>query len=390
MLKVKLSVFMIFPVLLFCAVSIDFMQPAAACAAGLQAENGWGPVLDEIEKARNSSSVEQELNFLAKASAMLRGRVRRASGEDAAELSDEIRKLEFSALQRSPLSGRAARYEDVVFRLDLLLAEHKLADDIENKCEAGELNFSGLADDDFSLAYRKGPSSSSSASASGTFVTHLTDAIRINRARREYYETKTGGVSNAVSRRLILLERASLPFAWAIDRMAEKFNKNSIPVIAGDFVSMSVINDMKTPPVFKNIAPPASVEKVRAVLSGLEKSLKKALKTEDFSAACADSYRALLALEELENAGRGHFALSKHIVESIGFAALHARAYSKLSEGGTAGLSKLFIRVQALALPFCAGTDAEAQKSHALGAGVLVNDVPFIAFKKEWEDAGRK
>lgn len=389
MLKVKLSVFMIFPVLLFCAVSVDLTQPAAACAAGLHAENGWGPALDEIEKARDSSSVEQELNFLAKASAMLRRCGRRASGEEAAELSDEIRKLEFSALQRSPLSGRAARYEDVVFRLDLLSAEHKLADDIENKCEAGELNFNGLADDDFSAAYRNGPSSSS-ASASGTFVTHLTDAIRINRARREYYETETGGVSNGVSRRLILLERASLPFAWAIDRMAEKFNKNSIPVIAGDFVSMSVINDKKTPPVFKNIAPPASVEKVRAVLSGLEKSLKNALKTSDFSAACADSYRALLELEEIENAGRGHFALSKHIVESIGFAALHARAYSKLSEGGTAGLSKLFIRVQALALPFCAGTDAEAQKSHALGAGVLVNDVPFIPFKKEWEDAGRK
>lgn len=370
MVKFDRSVFIIALVLLVSAVCVNLTQPARA--AGFTEENGWDTVRGEIEKARDSLSAEQELNFLAKASALLRRCDRKAFGVEASELSDEIRKLEFSALQRSPVSGRAARYEGVVFNIDLLSAEYKLAADIEKNgpdapaVDAAEIN------------------------SSGPFVTHLTDAIRINRARREYYAAKTGGLSNAVSRRLILLERASLPFAWAIDRMAAKFNDNSIPVIAGDFVHMSVINDKKTPPVFKNKASAASVKKVRAALAGLDKSIKKALKTSDFSAVCADSYRALLSVEAVETAECSHFALSKHIVESIGFAALHARAYAQLSDGGTAGLSKLFIRVQALALSFCAGTDAEAQKSHELGAGVLVNDVPLIPFKKEWESAGLK
>ncbi|EKD68561.1 MAG: hypothetical protein ACD_47C00550G0003, partial [uncultured bacterium] len=363
MLKFDRSVLIIVLFLLFLAGSVNLAQ--TACAAGLQAKDGWGPVRDEIEKARDSFSAEHELNFLAKASALLRRCDQRAFGDEAAELSDEIRKLEFSALQRSPGSGSAARYEGVVFQLDLLSAEYKLAADIEKNGETVQADEAG------------------EKRASGPFVTHLMDAIRINRARREYYASKTGGVSNAVSRRLILLERASLPFAWAIDRMAAKFNNHAIPVIAGDFVSMSVINDMKTPPAFKNKAKAASVEKVRAVLGRLNKSIKKALKTADFSAVCADSHRALLAVEEIENAERSHFALSKHIVESIGFAALHAQTYAKLSDGETAGLSKLFIRVQALALPLCAGTDAEAQKSHELGAGVLVNDVPLIPFKNE-------
>jgi hypothetical protein len=357
-------------ILLFSAVSVILAQ--TACAAGLQVEDGRDTVRGEIEKARDSFSAEQELNFLAKAGALLRRCDQRAFGDEAAELSDEIRKLEFSALQRSSGSGRAARYEGIVFQIDLLSAEYNLAADIEKNHEAVQ------ADE----AVEK--------NASGPFVTHLVDAIRVNRARRDYYASKTGGVSNAVSRRLILLERASLPFAWAIDRMAEKFNNNSIPIIAGDFVLMSVVNDMKTPPAFKNKAKAASVEKVGAVLGGLNKSIKKALKTADFSTVCADSHRALLAVEAIENAERCHFALSKHIVESIGFAALHAQSYAKLSDGETAGLSKLFIRVQALALPLCAGTDAEAQKSHELGAGVLVNDVPFIPFQKEWESAGLK
>lgn len=48
----------------------------------------------------------------------------------------------------------------------------------------------------------------------GGFAHHLREAIALNSERRPGYEARTGGESAALSRRLVLLERLTTPWAW--------------------------------------------------------------------------------------------------------------------------------------------------------------------------------
>ena len=89
-------------------------------------------------------------------------------------------------------------------------------------------------------------------------------------------------------------------------------------------------------------------------------------------------------VHELEEECQSLFPMTRHILESIGHAAYNSIAYSEQSGGRTVLLSKVFVLSQICFVAASVGIDKKAQACHALGAGIIENDVPYIAFEEAW------
>jgi hypothetical protein len=208
---------------------------------------------------------------------------------------------------------------------------------------------------------------------------HLREAIALNRARKERYSRLTGGRSDGLFRRLILSERALLPVARLVDAQAAPFIDRGIPVVASDFVSMERVAPFGTP-----VPPtlPMSDEHAaaaRAILRELHRASGGGL--EATVQACA------LALEELqllERESELSFSMSRHLIESLGYAALNGLRHNRDSGGETAGLVRGLVALQRLGLVTLdpVGIDREANRFHQEGLGVIANEVPAIPFEE--------
>lgn len=220
----------------------------------------------------------------------------------------------------------------------------------------------------------------------GEFVKHLADAIVVNRARKPIYAALTDGRSKRLSTALIWFERGSIPLAAWTDWRAKRFNARGIPIVKDDFVSMERIRAPETPPRYRRRASDAELATLRTLVAGYAADLGRTIAASDFDAAAAASHGALLEIERLEEAWQAHLCMSRHFVESIGLCALNAPRYAAASDGATVPLSRLLLSSQRFGLRFVAGFDRMAQEIHALGAGMLLNDVPDIPFLERWNE----
>ncbi len=219
--------------------------------------------------------------------------------------------------------------------------------------------------------------------ASG-FAGHLRDAIALNRERRSYYENLSGGASVAVSNRLIAQERMALLAAGTFDDRARPFEAQGVPVVSGSFVSMSLAPPAATPCIGAAVADAAILASARGLLAEISTDIHAALKQDDFRRVAEVCERALVRLEELEIRSGSHFAMCRHIVESLGFGAVVAIDCAARTGGATAGLSRDLVAIQTLALGGAVETDSQAQAIQARGIGILVNDLPPIPFLTRW------
>src|SRR5690606_6367817 len=88
---------------------------------------------------------------------------------------------------------------------------------------------------------------------------------------------------------------------------------------------------------------------------------------------------ALLHEVEASEARDGcSFAMTRHVVEQVGYAALNALTWRAQSQGQTDPMARDLVRKLRIGTNTSASLDRMAQTSHALGAGILVNDVPEI------------
>lgn len=76
--------------------------------------------------------------------------------------------------------------------------------------------------------------------------------------------------------------------------------------------------------------------------------------------------------------------MTRHMLESIGISACHSIDYAEESGGRTLLLSKTLVLSQVWGLALSLGIDAKAQACHALGAGIIENDLPHIPFEQTW------
>lgn len=219
-----------------------------------------------------------------------------------------------------------------------------------------------------------------------SFSLHLQEAIAINMQRKNEYAKVSDGVSLATSRTMIWSEYFSLPVAKYYDWRALKFNRQGIPIISNDFVSMDDIKPSHTKPRYSSIADPSAFRHIQGSIKIYSTQLKAAIKSLDFRGICKLTAQLLEYVIKEEEKSQAHFAMLVHILESIGFAAVNSIEYSKVSSGATDKLSTALIKLQSnpMTLSLAVTIDRRAQKSHALGAGIIVNDVPSIPFLSTW------
>ncbi|MBO9541052.1 hypothetical protein J7643_10730 [bacterium] len=216
------------------------------------------------------------------------------------------------------------------------------------------------------------------------FYQHVREAIHSNRERREVYAKASKGASLPLSQKLISLEFLVLPLAAWFDRAAADFNKRGIPVVKGDFVSMSGVLPPETPPRHRKQASDADVRLLKGWLDDYQDATQVAIKRRDFKQVAALSVSLLDRVEQLEKKADSHFAMTKHLVESVGFAAAHGVQTHAASHGEADDLVARFLKVQAFGLSGAVSMDRDAQRLHARGIGILVNDLPAIPLREAW------
>ncbi len=225
---------------------------------------------------------------------------------------------------------------------------------------------------------------------SNSFSGHLKEAIAINRERKKIYAEMTGRRSLCISWALIFFETGALAAAGWVDRQASKFHKIGIPIIEGNIVPMLSLPFPDAPPLYRGRATKEVLSSLKGVLKKYRRSMKEDLKRNDFISVAERSYELLQEIRRIEEGQGCHFAMTRHLIESIGFAALHAPGYAEASSNATVSLSKKFIQMQVFGLACGLCLDKKAQALHGMGAGILVNDVPHIPFESEFPLARRR
>lgn len=219
----------------------------------------------------------------------------------------------------------------------------------------------------------------------GVFEQHLCEAIVTNCGRAGDYAARSHGRSGWLSAVLVAMEILTILPAKFFDWKARSFQERGVGVVANDFVPLhGHIKDSTCPPKYQNKASKAAVLEVKRTLRTYGAALKQAVRNRDFAEAAEVSYLALKQIHQLEEDSQSHFAMTAHLVESIGLATLNAMKFEQMGEADAAGLSRNLIRFEAASLPYATWFDRQAQACHAKGVGILVNDVPAIPFEQEF------
>ncbi len=217
------------------------------------------------------------------------------------------------------------------------------------------------------------------------FSDHLEAAIRLNRRRRDIYDRLSGGSSRSFSNTLIALERLTLLPAKLFDAWAKNFQEKGIPVLKDDFVPITEVKSPFAPPRWRGVADDAAAERIQGWLDTYRRALAKGLDANDFAGLAQTTHTLLSRLENVETESKTHWAMTKHMIESLGMGAMNAARYSAQSGGETQRFSRAFIRLQGLGLMGSVALDRKAQNLHARGIGILVNDIPDIPFARRWQ-----
>lgn len=224
----------------------------------------------------------------------------------------------------------------------------------------------------------------------GHFTQHLLDAIEINRERTAYYAGVTKNRSRKLSHLLVFSERLCLPLARYFDKKARPFNELGIGVVQDDFVPMEGILAPNTPPLYTGLVSTGEWKDCKRLLSAYQRDARVANKAADFARICELTVKSLHAFEEREKNLGAHFTMVKHVLESVGLAALNARHWASLSDGATCQLSQRLIYVQVRPIVLLLIYDKFAQPLHGEGCGILVNDIPPIPFLERLEASSER
>lgn len=217
---------------------------------------------------------------------------------------------------------------------------------------------------------------------------HMSDAMMLNWHRAAYYRHKTKGASRKLTYALVTAERLLRPVACLFDVASRPRRQRGSLILTNnhDWYSMADINSREAPPKYGKRASWSELLAVRRELKVLSACCCGGLGSAQFRELADECARALRAVEALEERQQVHWAMVKHILESLGIISLHAIGYveqdpsSKSLCRSVCFLCLYMLRTGSLLL-----LDCWAQQCHAMGAGILVNDVPEIPFLKAYD-----
>jgi len=221
----------------------------------------------------------------------------------------------------------------------------------------------------------------------GEFHQHLVDAIRVNTSRKPFYAKITNGRSKILSNLLIISEYLLLPTAHYYGVKARSFNAQGIGIVDSDFASMADVLPPETPPKYRNVASKDSLKGLYSTLKQFKVEALRDARQADFIAIAKKAEQVLTYIKSAEESAAAHYAMSTHLVESIGISALHSVIYAKQSQQKTVPLSTRLLKSQLGAIsPLIVMAEKKIQSMHQLGAGIIVNEAPHIPFVSRYND----
>lgn len=216
---------------------------------------------------------------------------------------------------------------------------------------------------------------------------HVLEAIAINLSRAVGYARRSQGRSIPVSILLVTSELLVLPSLLLFDLWAMLFNRKGYGIVRDDFVSMSLIRSEESRPTRAAMAADVDMDEFREELLNYRHRARAALYCYSLSELAALTHQMLGATVQFEERYEATMIMHRHILESIGLAALNHQAIDAASNGKTRLLSKWFLLYQLQGLSFCGLLDGLAQKAHARGVGIVENDVPYIPFHEQYVES---
>ena len=206
------------------------------------------------------------------------------------------------------------------------------------------------------------------------FTTHIKDAIRINRKRKQYYARVSGGGTRRLSNFLIALEFLVLPIAKYYDLKAARFTRAEIGVVRDDFAEM-IVKPMESKPTFIHVL---SAKIYDSTLAKIKAYLKMVGDLNDFKTIEEISLEFLNIIKNDEQNFEIHLAMLGHLIESAIKIAHNGAKYNLLTKGESEGLSFSLLRLHFFAIRHALVIDRMANKFHKQGIGIIVNDLPEI------------
>lgn len=231
---------------------------------------------------------------------------------------------------------------------------------------------------------------------------HMANAIAMNRERRELYAGRTGQASRQVSDTLLAGEESKL-VGWtlaALDWMAADFNAQGVPLIREDVIPLRPLPP-ETPPRWRGRADAATEAAARALLVAYVGDARRLVSARSFEALAARSHQAVVDLAGLEARAGCHFAMSAHLISTVGYGALRAQEHVARArpvrwllrwrytgfDVSSAFVSAQYLSSTLYALPdFALEVDLAAQEVHRdHGVGIVVNEFPGGFFRHVWQ-----
>ena len=211
-------------------------------------------------------------------------------------------------------------------------------------------------------------------------VKHLVWAMALNLKRGVSYGVQSRGRSFLVSIPLIMSEFLCVFVLGLYELWGLWFNRQGINIIQGDFVPMANVNAMGTPLRFNGVASGEVCSKLTSGNALFMRTAGAATFAGDFRKVADLTHECLTEVLALEEETQSLFVMHRHILESLGLAAIHSIRYLDQSHGRTLALSKCFLLTQVYAMGLAIFFDRAAQRCHQMHVGILENDVPYIPF----------
>jgi hypothetical protein len=218
-------------------------------------------------------------------------------------------------------------------------------------------------------------------------VIHILEAIGINLSRAWSYARQSKGKSIPVSLLLVCSELLVLPSALFFDLWGMLFNRKGYGIVRDDFVPMSLIRPQDSRPTRAGIAADVAMEELRDELLQYRYRARAALHCYSLNELAALTHHMLGRVIQFEEKHEATMIMHRHLLESIGLAALNHKSQDEASDGAIRALSKYFLMSQLQGLSFCGVFDGLAQQAHASGVGIIENDVPYIPFHEKYVES---
>lgn len=210
----------------------------------------------------------------------------------------------------------------------------------------------------------------------GPFERHLREAIALNQARAPLYASLSDGASRAISRRLIVLERALLPVARVFDYRAAPYHQAGIPLLESLFVPMATAPEFKSASARRSSLRRSYVPPVRPGV--IRRRVGAAYEARGFDGAkdaLAEELSTLATTPETD-------CLVRHLLESAHRLAALAQSHIDLAAArglrSPRSLLALLLRLHLWGLGPAGTLDARARPLQARGIAILAQDLPPI------------